>query len=166
MYKPKAYTVESVTAMEKKILIFMTAVLVLMLATVLFIPAPKKVKTQPTIPATSPNLKVSNLAPNQEITSPLIILGEAKGWYFEASFPVKIEDEKGNTLAASLAQANPPAGGDWMTNEFVPFEAKLEFKKPTSSKGFVILSKDNPSGLEKNAESVQIPVIFKNFIKR
>ena len=147
--------------MEKKILIFMTAVLVLMIAAVIFIPAPKKEKNQPAVRATSPNLKLYNLAPNQEITSPLIIFGEAKGWYFEASFPVKIEDEKGNLLTASPAQAK----SDWMTSDFVPFEAKLEFSQPTSSKGFVILSKDNPSGLEGNAESVQIPVIFKNALK-
>ncbi|MEK7181218.1 MAG: GerMN domain-containing protein [Patescibacteria group bacterium] len=147
--------------MEKKILILLTAVLVLMIAAVLFIPAPKKDKTKPAPPSTSPNLKVYNLAPNQEITSPLVIFGEAKGWYFEASFSVKIQDEKGNVLAATPAQANPPVGGDWMTNEFVPFEAKLEFNQPTSSKGFVILSKDNPSGLKENSESVQIPVIFK-----
>lgn len=148
--------------MEKKILIFMTAILVIMIAAVLFIPSPKKDKTKQTLPATSPNLKVFNLAPNQEITSPLIIFGEAKGWYFEASFPVKILDEKGNVLAAVPAQAK----SDWINSDFVPFEAKLEFEQPTSSKGFVILAKDNPSGIEKNAESVQIPVIFKNSIKQ
>lgn len=144
--------------MEKKILIFLTAVLVIMIAAVLFIPAPKKEKTKPALSSTSPNLKIFNLVPNQAISSPLVVFGEAKGWYFEASFPVRIQDEDGNILVVAPAQAK----SDWMTNEFVPFETKLEFKPSTRSRGFVILEKDNPSGLEENAESVQIPVIFKN----
>ena len=146
--------------MEKKILIFMTAVLVLMIAAVIFIPSPKK-KNNPAPPppnATSPNLKLYNLVPNQVISSPLIILGESRSWYFEGSFPVKLVDEKMNLITAVPAEAK----GDWMTNEFVPFEVQLKFQPPASAKGFVILEKDNPSGLEKNAESVQIPVIFKN----
>jgi len=52
------------------------------------------------------------------------------------------------------------AQGDWMTTEFVPFEAVLEFAVPQTEFGTLILEKDNPSGLPQNADSISIPVRF------
>ncbi|KKQ77276.1 MAG: hypothetical protein US98_C0008G0013 [Parcubacteria group bacterium GW2011_GWC1_38_6] len=41
-------------------------------------------------------VKVNNPRPNTLIQSPLIVEGEARGfWFFEASFPVKIFDDNG-----------------------------------------------------------------------
>src|ERR1700746_2179249 len=52
---------------------------------------------------------VDNVGPGDAVTSPLTITGKAKGWYFEASFPVKLLDGQGNVLASGPAQAQ----GDW-----------------------------------------------------
>lgn len=146
---------------EKKILVFMTAVLVLVLAAFIFIPAPEKDEPARKIETNSKNIKVYNLVAGQEIKSPLVILGEAAGWYFEASFPARIEDTFGNVIAQAPAQAK----SDWMTTESVPFETKLEFDPPTTPAGFVVLMADDPSGLNQNVEYIKIPILFENYIK-
>jgi hypothetical protein len=91
------------------------------------------------------------------IFSPLTIIGKARGtWYFEASFPVKLLDADGNELAAVPAQAQ----GDWMTENYVPFKAELNFGAPITATGTLVLEKDNPSGLPENADELRIPVKF------
>jgi len=47
-----------------------------------------------------------------------------------------------------------------MTEDFVPFSARLEFTKPVSETGAVVLQKDNPSGLPEHDESLVIPIRF------
>lgn len=92
-----------------------------------------------------------------KITSPLVVRGEARGnWYFEASFPVLLRDANGKELVVKPAQAQ----GEWMTTEFVPFEVTLNFAKPTTKTGTLILEKDNPSGLLEHAAQIEIPVVF------
>lgn len=94
------------------------------------------------------------------ITSPLIVSGKARGyWYFEASFPLEITDSSGKVLAQSHAEAQ----GNWMTEDYVPFKGTLTFTKPTTGdgKGFIVFRKDNPSGLPENEASVSIPIRFK-----
>lgn len=104
-------------------------------------------------------IKVTSLQPEQTIQSPLTVSGEAIGtWFFEASFPVKLLDGNGNVIASSPAQAK----GDWMTRDFVPFEAVLNFEKPATMNGILVLEKDNPSGLPENADKLEIPVTFPN----
>jgi len=93
--------------------------------------------------------------PNETISSPLEIKGQARGnWFFEASFPIKLLDAGGNVVAAVIAQAK----SDWMTTDFVPFEAKLEFSSSGAEKGTLVLEKDNPSGLPANADEFRVPV--------
>lgn len=95
--------------------------------------------------------------PDVLVQSPLLVKGEARGsWYFEASFPVKILDDNGQVLGQVPAQAQ----GDWMTTDFVPFQATLQFTTPTTEKGTVVFQKDNPSGLPANDASVSVPVYF------
>jgi len=95
---------------------------------------------------------------NEEISSPVSIKGRARGsWFFEASFPVKLFDEKGNLIATAIAQAKD----DWMTNDFVPFEAKLIFLASATQKGFLVFEKDNPSGLPENADELMMPVLLR-----
>jgi hypothetical protein len=107
--------------------------------------------------ATSDQIKVTNPLPNQAIQSPLIIEGEARGiWFFEATFPVKLLDANGNIIAAHFAQAQ----GEWMTEDFVSFKAQIEFEKPASDTGVLVLEKDNPSGLPENDAKIEIPVRF------
>lgn len=102
-------------------------------------------------------IRVSKPQPNEIIKSPLEITGEARGyWFFEASFPIKLRDENGNELGVAIAQAK----SDWMTEDFVPFEATFEFQKPATNRGVLILEKDNPSGLSEHADELRIPVRF------
>lgn len=108
-------------------------------------------------------IRVSSPRPNQVISSPLVIEGEARGsWFFEASFPVVVTDWDGLIIAQGVATAK----GDWMTTDFVPFTATLTFKNPTyKNNGSLILKKDNPSGLPQNDNALEIPIIFKNIDK-
>ena len=102
-------------------------------------------------------IRVSNPRPNQIIQSPLAIDGEARGfWFFEASFPVKILNERGEVVVQGLAQAQ----GDWMTENFVQFRAELVFPAPSTEKGNLVLEKDNPSGLPEHVDELRIPIRF------
>lgn len=102
-------------------------------------------------------IKISNLSSGQVIQSPLTIEGEARGsWFFEASFPVKLYNESGQLIGTAIAQAS----ADWMTNNFVPFKAELNFNNSTSTGGTLVLEKDNPSGLPANADELRLPVKF------
>jgi hypothetical protein len=102
-------------------------------------------------------IRVVEPTAGQLVSSPLTISGEARGmWYFEADFPVRIEDANGNELGRHYATAQ----GDWMTEEYVPFASELVFATPTTEFGVLILEKDNPSGLPEHADQVEIPVQF------
>jgi hypothetical protein len=49
-----------------------------------------------------------------------------------------------------------------MTEDFVDFEAELDFEKPDLyERGSLILQKANPSGLPENDEALEITVNFK-----
>lgn len=103
-------------------------------------------------------IQVSEPATGAEVSvsEPLVVRGEAVGpWYFEASFPVRLLDSNDNELAVTAAQAQ----GDWMTTDFVPFEAILNFST-TDTSGTLVLQNDNPSGEPQNAKSIEIPVTF------
>jgi len=101
--------------------------------------------------------------PEEVITNPLVIKGQARGtWFFEASFPVILADWDGRIIAQGIATATD----DWMTEEFVPFTASLEFENPEnigdfSRRGALILKKDNPSGLPEHDDALEITVYFK-----
>ena len=106
-------------------------------------------------------IRVATPRPNTTVASPLTVRGMARGnWFFEARFPVKLLNNLGKDIARGIAQANPPAGEDWMTTEFIPFEATLTFIAPISGSGTLVLEKDNPSGLPEHADELRIPVTF------
>ena len=101
---------------------------------------------------------VNNIKNGQLIKSPLLIKGQARGyWYFEASFPVEILDGNGKRLTIIPAQAE----SDWMTENFVPFSVTLVFETPDTATGTIILHKDNPSGEKSRDNSLSIPIKFK-----
>jgi len=103
-------------------------------------------------------IKIDSPRPNAVVTSPLEVTGQARGnWYFEASFPVKLLDANGVQLTVIPAQAQD----EWMTEEFVPFKATLEFLAPPTATGILVLEKDNPSGLPENDDSLIVPVRFR-----
>jgi hypothetical protein len=102
-------------------------------------------------------IKVSNLKANDIVTSPLLVEGEARGyWYFEASFPVRLLDGNGREIAIQPAQAQE----EWMTENYVPFKVVLTFQKPVTPTGTLVLQKDNPSGLPEYDDKLRIPVKF------
>ncbi len=103
-------------------------------------------------------IRLDNPRPNQKISSPLTVTGEARGnWFFEAEFPVVLVNWDG----LIIAQSNARAREDWMTEDFVPFEAELTFDKPeTYDNGALILQKANPSGLPENDDALEIPIAF------
>jgi len=102
-------------------------------------------------------IKIDSPRPNAKLSSPLTVTGQARGtWYFEASFPVILVDADNNELGRGVAQAQ----SDWMTEEFVPFKATLEFKTPATATGMLLLKKDNPSGLPENDNQLTVPVQF------
>jgi len=103
-------------------------------------------------------IQVESPGANEVISSPLIVKGKARGfWFFEASFPVKLYDDNGFLLGLRPAQAQ----GDWMTENFVPFSVTFPFAVPSTPKGKLVLEKDNPSGLPENSDELIVPLYFK-----
>jgi len=104
------------------------------------------------------DVMISSVKPYQEVKSPLLVEGKARGtWFFEASFPIKIIDENNRVLGISYVQTQ----SDWMTKDFVDFKGEISFSVPAPTKGFLILSKDNPTGLPQYDKEVRIPIILK-----
>lgn len=109
-------------------------------------------------------IKLASPRPNDVISSPLNLKGEARGnWFFEASAPVVLTDWDGKIIAEHFITAK----GEWMTENFVPFEGTLEFKSPFQKgdpdfmkKGTLIVKKDNPSGLPEHDDALEIPINF------
>lgn len=102
-------------------------------------------------------IQVSSPQEGTLIANPLIIKGQAKGtWFFEGSFPIEIITKDGKNIGKGIAQAQ----GEWMTEKFVNFEAKIEFKKPALPEGFIILKKDNPSGDPNMDMELRVPIKF------
>lgn len=105
-------------------------------------------------------IKVTNPRPNQVIESPLMITGEARGyWYFEASFPAELIDANGERIFITPVMTTE----EWMTENFVSFKTILTFPVPKTETGKLILHKDNPSGLPEHDDKLIIPVKFLSF---
>lgn len=99
------------------------------------------------------------LNPKQKelVSSPLEISGQARGnWFFEASLPVELFSSDGQLIVSSSAQALD----DWMTTKPVRFSSSLAFSTNATS-GYLVIAKDNPSGLPQNEGSIKVPVRFK-----
>lgn len=77
--------------------------------------------------------------------------------FFEASFPVKLLDGADNVVASGVAEAL----SEWMTTDFVPFRATLNFTPPKTGTGVLVLEKNNPSGLPEHADELRIQVRFR-----
>lgn len=101
---------------------------------------------------------VDSPQPEQIITSPLLIEGQARGtWFFEASFPVRLLDADGNIIAEYYAQTEE----EWMTEEFISFSSRLEFVAPATDTGTLVLIKDNPSDIREYDAQLEIPIRFR-----
>ncbi|MBY0539326.1 Gmad2 immunoglobulin-like domain-containing protein [Patescibacteria group bacterium] len=111
------------------------------------------------INASSDLIVVDSPKPGQTVGQVISVSGSARGyWFFEASFPIELLDNEGAVIGQGIAQAE----GDWMTEEFVPFKARMELSNPYYGDLFVVLKKDNPSGEPENDASVRFPVVIQN----
>ena len=141
--------------MSKKIfaLLFVLALLALWVVLKLFYePRPTTDDNQP---YQHELIRLDNPAPFASLNSPLEIVGQARGfWFFEASFPVKLYSASGELLAIAIATAE----SDWMTEDFVPFRAELAFEISEPQDAYLVLERDNPSGLEENYDEFRIPL--------
>jgi len=71
---------------------------------------------------------------------------------------VVLTDWDGLIIAEGFAQAQ----GEWMTEDWVPFVATVEFDRPEyGERGSLILQKDNPSGLPEHDGAYEMTVYFK-----
>lgn len=101
---------------------------------------------------------VTSPEPGTTVGKTFQVKGEAPGnWYFEASFPVKVIDPQGNTLANSYGQAQ----SEWMTTDQVPFIAEVKIEKAYTGPATVIIMKDNPSGLPEHDDSIDFQIVIK-----
>jgi len=101
---------------------------------------------------------VDEPVPHGRITSPLVVRGKVAGsWFFEASFPIEVLDERRRNIGVSFGTAR----GDWMTEKPVAFTASVRFKAPAGDRGYVVLHRANPSDERENDASVEIPIRFR-----
>lgn len=149
----------------KALVIVLAAVILVLLGIVAFVPAVKSLApSSAPVPASAPaasvdgRLRVASPRADDLVTSPLFIAGTVTGggWFFEATFPVKVEDASGAVIGQGLARAE----SDWMATGTVPFSGSISFATSTSATGTIMFAKDNPSGMPQNAEELRIPVRF------
>ena len=99
----------------------------------------------------------------------LTVLDEIKGsvpssWIFEGSFPVRVVNRQGDTVADLSALADE----EYMREGYVPFTLDLSlFPINLDEEGVVVFQfeKDNPSGLDENDDSARVTVTLKPVIK-
>lgn len=95
--------------------------------------------------------------PGEAVGTTFTVVGKARGgWYFEASFPLRVLSSQGSLLKEMPVQAD----GEWMTSEFVPFSETVTLPPGTKGAATLILHNDNPSGLPENDASVSIPIFI------
>lgn len=149
--------------MKKQQFLLLIVIIILVTAVILRLTAKKDVSlvtpsatsTETIVPTAE--IIITKPQPEEIITSPLTVEGQAKGnWFFEANLPVKLMTPNNQAIAVVGGQAE----SDWMTDKMVPFKATLNFTTVATS-GYLVVSKDNPSGLPQNDASFEIPVRFK-----
>ncbi len=106
---------------------------------------------------TKDEILINSPKENEKIKSPLKIEGKAKGnWFFEAQFTAELYDANDNILGRTILKSK----GNWMTENFVPFEGELKFSKPATSFGKLRFLSDNPSGIPEKQKIFEMPVQF------
>lgn len=107
--------------------------------------------------ASSDMIVVEAPQPGTVLPKEFTISGTARGnWFFEASFPIQVTDQQGNTIYEGFATAS----GEWMTTDFVPYSGTVSLAGAYSGLATLILKKDNPSGLPENDASVSFPIVI------
>lgn len=98
--------------------------------------------------------------PYERVELPIKIKGGAKGtWFFEASFPLKLVNQRGNVIISSYVMTDE----EWMREDFISFETEMTSDQIAggASPYYLVLEKANPSGLPENADELSIPIYIK-----
>jgi hypothetical protein len=167
--------------MNKRIIIPILFIIAVLIGIIIYVQSSKSPNNggipTPTLPVSQPNTttpefhsttapsisekgvpSVTSPKPNTKVTSPFSVTGTVPpGWMFEGVFPVKLLDAKKKVIAQTQGKEVTP--GSWSSGSDVAFRASVEFTTAEKS-GFLVLEKDNPSGLPENADSFEIPVTF------
>ncbi|GAB2779202.1 hypothetical protein GCM10010465_27380 [Actinomadura fibrosa] len=102
-------------------------------------------------------IKVEQPMPNIEVSSPLVVEGKARGyWFFEGDAPIKLVDKDQKVLATGYIEAQ----GEWMTEDFVPFRGEIRFTAPDDESGYLVLERANASGKPEHDRVYRLPVLF------
>ncbi len=106
--------------------------------------------------ASKDDIFVTSPSPGDSVTTTIIAQGYARGsWYFEGVFPVDVENANGTIVGTGQGKA----GGEWTTNNFVPFTAEVSLKALYNGPATLVLKKDNPSGNAANDASLSFPIL-------
>lgn len=109
-------------------------------------------------PSDITNFSDENLKINANIekdNNKLIINWAASwAWFFEASFPIMLEDDNSKVISKSIATAS----WNWMTSDYVEFNSELNYSNPETEYWYIIFQNDNPSGLEENKIEKKIKI--------
>jgi len=81
------------------------------------------------------------------------VVGKARAFYFEGSFPVEVLDKDGKRLFIGPAQAE----GEWMVDAFVPFSIDVKIPDTYTGPATLVLHKDNPSDMRQYDASMSFP---------
>jgi Immunoglobulin-like domain of bacterial spore germination len=145
----------------KVLVIVLGAIILILLGVFVFVPSAKEPMAVPSAPAVSADGHLQVMAPLADdlIASPVAVSGTVTGggWFFEATFPVTVEDASGTVLGRGQARAR----GDWTSSGTVPFAGSISFAAPEYATGTVVFEKDNPSGLPQYSGELRILVRFK-----
>jgi len=100
---------------------------------------------------------VTSPEPGAYTSSVITLKGFARGtWFFEAVFPVVVEDRLGNVIGTGHGQA----GADWTTTNFVPFTISIHLDNAYFGEASVVLKRDNPSGDPSRDASLSFPIVI------
>lgn len=103
----------------------------------------------------STDIAVTEPKPNRRIYNPVRIAGTAPAtWFFEGRLGVEVRDINGVRVGFGTVSATNQAGSEWS------FGGSVEYVRPETSAGSVILQKANPQGIPNQDQAVSIPVVF------
>ena len=144
--------------MFKKSVIFAAVIIVALAAASYFLLKAREnrpAEVAPGAPVAEEPVRLTS--PLDETSLPLVIKGEARGyWFFEAQFPIEVVSDSGAVISTGIASAD----GEWMTENYVPFTAVIKGGVTERTRAKIILRRNNPSGLEENAGQVSVPIVI------
>ena len=102
-------------------------------------------------------VSINSFEVSSTIQSPAQINGTIIGsWLFEGQTKIELRGFNSDLIAESTISTNQ----DWMTNEKINFQGKVNFDDPDENGGYLYIQKSNPSGLVNKQETFSVPVRF------